>query len=199
MEIDDHWISYVQGAFILANTFGPDVAHGRTFVPPEGEAAVTAAFDALTQIMNTPPQLSLEGAGILAQTGRELWSILRAAADSDTRSAAEATNDLLNRTNPRPRMVQHGPAANWHLHFSTLSDDEGMLWSTNLAIATAMFLGSTDFSRAGTCQAPNCHRVFLDITRNQSQQFCSTRCQDRVKAAAHRQRRSTRTATASRT
>lgn len=197
MEIDDHWISYVRGSFILANTFGPDLAHGRAFTPPQGESAVSAAYDALTQVMNTPPRLSLEGAGILGRAGRELWLILRAAAGGDMDTAATAANILLDWTNPRPRMVQHGPAANWHLHFSTLSEDEGMLWSTNFAIATAMFLGSTDFSRSGICQAPRCRRVFLDQTRNQSQQFCSTRCQDRVKAAAHRQRRTARTVPAS--
>jgi predicted RNA-binding Zn ribbon-like protein len=196
VEISDHWVSYVRGSFALANAFGPGVAHGRPHRPPTGEAAVGAAIDALTHAMRNLPRLTLADACTLGATGREIWLILRAVAAGEASAATEALNDLLTRVDPRPRMVPHGPAGNWHLHFTTPSDDEGLLWSSNLAVATAMFLGSADFVRSKACQAPNCDRVFLDATRNQSQQFCSTRCQERVKSAAHRRRRQSRPAAA---
>ena len=194
MEISDHWISYVRGAFALANTFGPSAAHGRPYRAPEGAAAVGAATEALAHAMRNLPQLTVDDAETLSATGHEMWMILRAIATGDPAAANERLNDLLARVDPRPRMVQHGPAGNWHLHFTAPRDDQGLLWSSNFAVATAMFLGSVDFARSKACQAPSCDRVFLDTTRNQSQQFCSTRCQDRVKSAAHRKRRQARAA-----
>jgi predicted RNA-binding Zn ribbon-like protein len=40
--------------------------------------------------------------------------------------------------------------------------------------------------RLGVCAAPDRDRVFVDLTRNGSRRFCSTACQNRVKAARYR-------------
>ncbi|WP_235619177.1 CGNR zinc finger domain-containing protein [Embleya scabrispora] len=42
--------------------------------------------------------------------------------------------------------------------------------------------------RLGLCGAPRCDRAYVDTSRNAGRQFCSTACQNRVKAAAFRAR-----------
>ncbi len=49
-------------------------------------------------------------------------------------------------------------------------------------------LGGELYDRLGVCTAPHCDRVYVDTTRNGSRRFCSTACQNRVKAAAFRER-----------
>jgi predicted RNA-binding Zn ribbon-like protein len=49
-------------------------------------------------------------------------------------------------------------------------------------------LGSDLGGRLGVCSAPACDRVYVDGSKNGTRRFCSTRCQSRVKAAAHRSR-----------
>jgi predicted RNA-binding Zn ribbon-like protein len=39
------------------------------------------------------------------------------------------------------------------------------------------------------CTAPHCDRVYVDTSRNGSKRFCSTACQNRVKAATFREAR----------
>ncbi|WP_203843036.1 CGNR zinc finger domain-containing protein [Winogradskya humida] len=168
MELDEHWMLAVQDAFALANAVGPAFAHGKP-LPSE-------------------PTRSLPEVAVLGDTGRELWMILRAVAAGDTAAAAERLNALLDLMDARPRMARRGPGGFWHLQFVSSTGGE----STHLVIATGMLLGSGDFVRIKGCQAPRCERVFLDSTRNRSQQFCSTRCQDRVKTASLRERRRAR-------
>ena len=57
------------------------------------------------------------------------------------------------------------------------------------ALGLAVALGSDLAGRLGVCDAPGCDRVYVDASRNGGRRFCSTRCQNRVKAAAHRRRR----------
>ena len=189
MKISAHWVSYVHGAFALANAFGPAWVGGKPYSRPGAGAAVAPATDALAKAMRTPPSLTRADAHLLSTTGQNLWHILRRVADGDIDSAASLMNELLERGKPYPRMARHGPAGNWHLHFTTPEDDEGALWATDISVATAILVGSEDFTRVGSCQATKCEIVFLDQTRNRSQQFCSKNCQDRAKAAALRSRR----------
>jgi predicted RNA-binding Zn ribbon-like protein len=48
--------------------------------------------------------------------------------------------------------------------------------------------------RVGTCASDDCERAFFDSSRNGSRRFCSTTCQNRVKAAAFRRRQTAGTA-----
>ena len=68
------------------------------------------------------------------------------------------------------------------------SPDEAAGWLAELATAVAMLLGSDEVERLRRCEATRCEDVFLDSTRNRTQRFCSTACQNRTKVAAHRAR-----------
>jgi len=58
-----------------------------------------------------------------------------------------------------------------------------------MAVGLAYVLGSEYADRIGVCSAPDCDRVYVDVSRNGTKRFCSTACQNRVKAAAFRARR----------
>ena len=62
------------------------------------------------------------------------------------------------------------------------------MWTSICAEALARMLGAGHGDRFGICDAPGCDRVFFDVSKNASRRFCSTRCQNRVKAAAFRRR-----------
>jgi predicted RNA-binding Zn ribbon-like protein len=49
-------------------------------------------------------------------------------------------------------------------------------------------LGSDLYGRLGVCTADRCDRVYVDTSRNGTRRFCSTACQNRIKAAAFRAR-----------
>jgi predicted RNA-binding Zn ribbon-like protein len=47
------------------------------------------------------------------------------------------------------------------------------------------------YDRLGVCTAALCDRVYVDNSRSGTRRFCSTSCQNRVKAAAFRARQVT--------
>jgi predicted RNA-binding Zn ribbon-like protein len=105
----------------------------------------------------------------------------------DLAEAARGTNALLRRTGARPQLDMHGPGV-WNLHFHGPDDAFGVGWSAGIAAGLAMALGTSDAGRLGVCAADRCDRVHLDTSRNGGRRFCSTRCQNRTKSAAHRAR-----------
>jgi predicted RNA-binding Zn ribbon-like protein len=58
-----------------------------------------------------------------------------------------------------------------------------------MATALATVLGTASIERLGICNAAGCDRIYVDISRNGTRRFCSTACQNRVKAAAFRARK----------
>ena len=77
----------------------------------------------------------------------------------------------------------------WHVHFHGQDDSLATGWAAGCATGLALALGSDLAGRLGVCAAPRCDRVYVDTSRNTSRRFCSTACQNRVKAAAFRARR----------
>jgi predicted RNA-binding Zn ribbon-like protein len=61
------------------------------------------------------------------------------------------------------------------------------------AEAMARMIGRGYGDRFGTCEGTDCDRVFFDVSKNASRRFCSTTCQNRIKAAAFRRRHVTET------
>lgn len=127
-------------------------------------------------------------AELIAEATAAARRVIQAVADDDRDAAADVANDLLRSTEARPQLDRftHGV---WGLHFHGPDDSLGRGWSAGLAIGLAMALGSAEAGRLGVCDAPVCDRVYVDTSRNGGRRFCSTRCQSRTKAAAHRARR----------
>jgi predicted RNA-binding Zn ribbon-like protein len=105
----------------------------------------------------------------------------------DLDSAAGRLNELLARHPAHPHLAKE--QGRWRMHHHPADVALVPMWSSVCAEAMARMVGAGHGERFGSCEAPACGRVFFDVSRNGSRRFCSTTCQNRVKAAAFRRRR----------
>jgi predicted RNA-binding Zn ribbon-like protein len=169
----------------LVNALTPGEAHGRPYLPPTGAAlpaAVTAALRAGRQDTHEVSAREAAGFPVVAQALRAVFDAVAAGRTDD---AARLVNEMLARTGARPRLDRHDGEP-WHLHFHGAEDSLATSWAAGCATGLAVVLGRDQQDRLGVCAAPRCDRVFVDTSRNATRRFCSTTCQNRVKAAAFR-------------
>jgi CGNR zinc finger len=116
----------------------------------------------------------------------DLGRVFRDLHEGDIDAAASRLNDLLSKYPAHPHLAkEHG---RWRLHHHPADIALVPMWSSICAEGMARMIGAGYGDRFGSCEAPGCGRVFFDISRNASRRFCSTTCQNRVKAAAFRLR-----------
>jgi hypothetical protein len=102
-------------------------------------------------------------------------------------AAATRLNELLAMHPAHPHLAKED--GRWRIHHHPVDAPLLAMWTSICAEGLARIIGSGDADRLGTCAAADCGRVFLDGSKNASRRFCSTTCQNRVKAAAFRRRR----------
>jgi predicted RNA-binding Zn ribbon-like protein len=184
VEFDSHTSGVVTALVAAVNVVTPGWSRGRPYQPPAGHALADQVRSALKTGQS----------GDVAELAAYLGD-LRAAfvdiANGDLDSACHKVNDLLGLTGAVPVLANHDGAA-WHLHFHANQASWALGWAASLATAMAMVLGSAAHDRLGVCEAPACDRVYVDVSRNGARRFCSTACQNRVKAAAFRERSKSR-------
>jgi predicted RNA-binding Zn ribbon-like protein len=176
VNFNSHADVVVRVAVALVNLLTEGEDRSREYLPPESTeraAQITAVF---------------RSAGgrreVTAAEGEEFGAV--AAGDID--GAARLVNVMLVDTGARPALDRHDDEP-WHLHFHA-ADETSMVksWAAGCATGLAVVLGGELYDRLGVCTAPHCDRVYVDTSRNGSRRFCSTACQNRVKAAAFRER-----------
>ncbi len=176
VEATDHLKASLVAAIPLANTFGSAMRQGKPATSPDTEAVKAVLRLTTNRAVDADPADYASG----AQT---LYDALSGLPDLDR--AVGLINGLLQDTKAAPQLTRRDGAP-WHLHFGSPDDATG--WLAEFATAVAMFLGSDDVERLRRCEAARCDDLFLDTTRNRTQRFCSTACQNRTKVAAHRAR-----------
>jgi predicted RNA-binding Zn ribbon-like protein len=123
------------------------------------------------------------GFAALARDLRRVFDDLHAA---DVSAAAARLNRLLARHPAHPHLaIEQG---RWRLHHHPMRAALVPMWTAICAEAIARQVGAGHAERFGVCEAPGCGRVFFDESKNATRRFCSTTCQNRVKAAAFRER-----------
>ncbi|ALG10847.1 CGNR zinc finger domain-containing protein [Kibdelosporangium phytohabitans] len=175
----DSYASDVMAATVEAvNQLTPGHARGRDYPaarPDLGDLVGEAA-------------VSSEDVDELRAYAFKIREIFVAVDDNRIDDACEATNTLLAETQAAPTLSRHGGEP-WHLHFHTPSERWARGWAAPMATALAIVLGNPMHDRLGVCTATVCDRVFVDVSRNGTKRYCSTACQNRVKAAAFRARK----------
>jgi predicted RNA-binding Zn ribbon-like protein len=121
----------------------------------------------------------------LARSLREVFDDLD---QGDVDAAASRLNDLLAKHPAHPHLAKE--QGRWRLHHHPADVAVVPMWTATCAEAMARMLGGGHAGRFGTCEARTCGRVYFDVSKNASRRFCSTTCQNRVKAAAFRLRQS---------
>src|SRR6266567_5086950 len=180
VEFDSHTSGVVTALVAAVNVVTPGWARGRPYQPPGGQAL-------RDQVQAALKTSTVGDVGELAAYLADLRAAFVDVADGDLDLACRKVNDLLGLTGAAPVLANHDGQA-WHLHFHGNQASWAIGWAASLATAMAMVLGSAAHDRLGVCQAPACDRVYVDVSRNGARRFCSTACQNRVKAAAFRGR-----------
>lgn len=183
----EHFGSYevtgVVTAVELVNTLAVARAFGRRIQPD-------LTVDAIRRILQTDPTWprleddDVSGFVFLATRLRSVFDALRR---GDLDAAANQLNDLLATHPAYPHLAKDGDQ--WRLHHHPADAAAVPMATAICAEALARVVGAGAAGRVGTCDAPDCDRVFLDSSKNASRRFCSTTCQNRVKATAYRRRR----------
>jgi predicted RNA-binding Zn ribbon-like protein len=185
-----HVDAVISAAVNLVNAVTPGEARGRTFEQPTGTELQEAVREALRGQRSPAPAISAPDAAQLARLAGWLRSVFDSIERGDVDAAAITLNALLAETGARPQLDRHDGEP-WHLHFHGHPETVAQGWAAGCATGLAIVLGTDMYDRLGVCTAPRCDRVYVDSSRNGTRRFCSTSCQNRVKAAAFRARQVT--------
>jgi predicted RNA-binding Zn ribbon-like protein len=178
VEFNSHTDRVVGVAVEMVNLLTPGEARGKPHQP--------GTSSELSSILKSREVTEQEKDG-LAAVATELKKIFQAISDGNIDEAALTVNRLLVATGARPELERHD-GSGWHLHFHSEDRDLVNGWAAGCAAGLAAVVGGPLHDRLGVCTAPRCDRVYVDVSRNGMRRFCSTACQNRVKAAAFRTR-----------
>jgi predicted RNA-binding Zn ribbon-like protein len=194
VDATSHLSDSLDAGIALGNRFGAEWSRGRlrTAGDIESVEAVLRLSTKLSQVVDDA------GLAEFAAGGARLYGALALLADGSVDASARELNGLLEATRAAPRLTRHIPSPPhrpsqdegnpWHLHFATPGVSVANGWLAEFATAAAMLLGSSEYELLRRCGAERCDNLFLDATRNHTQRFCSTACQNRTKVAAFRSR-----------
>jgi predicted RNA-binding Zn ribbon-like protein len=188
VDFDSHTSDVVTATVAAVNVVSPGHARGRPYVPPTGHELAEQLAEALspgTRRSDIVP--SAVQAAELAAYLDDLRAVFQLLDANDLDAACRRVNDLLGVTGAIP-VLSHHDGEPWHLHFHAPDAPWALGWAGSMATALAMLLGSSAHDRLGVCSAAACDRVYVDVSRNGTRRFCSIACQNRVKAAAFRER-----------
>ena len=110
------------------------------------------------------------------------------AAPSD-RAAAELINVLVAAAGTTPRLTDHD-GHDWHVHYFSPGASVADHLAADCGMALGFMVVAGERERLRRCGAPGCGRAFVDLSRNRSRRYCSSRtCGNRLHVAAYRARR----------
>jgi predicted RNA-binding Zn ribbon-like protein len=167
----------------LVNEFAPLLERGTA--PPVRESV--AALSRLLAI--DPPSVAalththVSAFVALAKRLRDVFADLQR---RDVDSAATRLNELLAAHPAHPHLAKERGV--WRLHHHPHEAPLVPMWTAICAAGLAEMIGDGEAQRLGTCERPDCGRVYVDVSKNASRRFCSLTCQNRVKVATFRER-----------
>ncbi|MFD9328095.1 MULTISPECIES: CGNR zinc finger domain-containing protein [unclassified Streptomyces] len=110
-------------------------------------------------------------------------------ATGDPRIAAALINELVATAGTTPRLTDHD-GYDWHVHYFAPGASVADHLAADCGMALAFFVVAGEQERLRRCEAPDCRRAFVDLSRNRSRRYCDSRtCGNRLHVAAYRARR----------
>ncbi|MCK8680864.1 MULTISPECIES: CGNR zinc finger domain-containing protein [Streptomyces] len=107
----------------------------------------------------------------------------------DSRTAAELINQLVAAAGTTPQLTDHD-GYDWHVHYFAPGASVGDHLAADCGMALAFIVVAGERERLRRCEAPDCGRAFVDLSRNRSRRYCDSRtCGNRLHVAAYRARR----------
>jgi predicted RNA-binding Zn ribbon-like protein len=186
VEFDSHIGGMVVQTVQAINALTPGESCGKPYpVPADARQLVDQLF--ARDLAAAGIVLSDDDVTAMQEVFAQLRVVFEAVAAGNLDRGAETLNTLMTDWKAHPHLSRHDNEP-WHLHFHQRDADfvEGL--AAGLATRLAHVFGSEYVERLGVCSAPACDRVYADTSRNGTRRFCSTTCQNRVKAATFRAR-----------
>lgn len=121
---------------------------------------------------------------------RELRARFREVFDAgDVPTAVALINGLFGEVRTIPRLTDHDDY-DWHLHFFAPGAPLAERVAADCGMALALVVAAGELDRLRVCEAPDCARVLVDLSRNRCRRYCDSRtCGNRMHVAAYRARR----------
>ncbi len=188
-EPDGHHAMRLEAGVTLINALTGEHVHGRAKPALGGHDLVRVATEALGGDGTANGQIDLLTAERLRNLAARLREIIESLSRREHDEAAGLLNRMLVDSKARPSLQRHGEQS-WHLHFHGPDADLVQQWAAGLVVSVAAAFGEHIPHRVGLCAAPRCDQVYIDASQAQIKRFCGLACQNRVKAAAYRARRS---------
>lgn len=113
----------------------------------------------------------------------------RVFAADDARTAVRLINGLVAEAGTTPQLTDHD-GYDWHVHYFAPGASLAHHIAADGGMALAFVIVSGERDRLRRCEAPECPRAFIDLSRNRSRRYCDSRtCGNRLHVAAYRARR----------
>lgn len=107
----------------------------------------------------------------------------------EPQAAAAVINELIAAAGTTPRLTDHD-GYDWHVHYFAPGASIADHLAADCGMALAFFVVAGEQDRLRRCEAPDCRRAFVDLSRNRSRRYCDSRtCGNRLHVAAYRARR----------
>ncbi|MFI7289871.1 CGNR zinc finger domain-containing protein [Streptomyces anulatus] len=107
----------------------------------------------------------------------------------DPRAAADLVNRLVAAAGTTPQLTDHD-GYDWHVHYFAPDASVADHLAADCGMALAFIIVAGEQERLRRCEAPDCGHAFVDLSRNRSRRYCSSRtCGNRLHVAAYRARR----------
>ena len=112
---------------------------------------------------------------------------LRGIWDLERDDMVEEVNAILAEASAVPRLVRHDDL-DWHIHAVSLEAPLAERILVEAAMALVDVIRADETRRLQHCAADDCTGVYLDLSKNASRRYCSTRCGNRMAVRAYRAR-----------
>lgn len=138
--------------------------------------------------ISEPGRLTKEDLDTVRRLRARLHAIFGA---TDQPAAVQLVNALVADARTTPRLTDHD---DWplHMHYYAPGARLAEHLAADCGMALAFVLAAGEWERLTTCDAPDCNRVLVDLSRNRSRRYCDSKtCGNRLHVAAYRARQRT--------
>lgn len=109
-------------------------------------------------------------------------------ATDDTETTVRRINAIIAEARTTPHLTDHD-GYDWHVHFFAPGSRLAERLAAECGIALAYVVAAGELDRLRVCEAPDCGRVLVDLSRNRCRRYCDSRtCGNRMHVAAYRAR-----------
>ena len=106
----------------------------------------------------------------------------------DTPGTVLRVNAIVGEARTMPHLTDHDDY-DWHVHFFAPGSRLAEHLAAECGIALAYVVAAGELDRLRVCEAPDCSRVLVDLSRNRCRRYCDSRtCGNRMHVAAYRAR-----------